>query len=181
MLLVGEGLAPPSWFTPAFVAAAFRGGRSLRIVHRFAPRLSSFWRSGAHQKERSPGSLPGFVWFRVPKSAPLQLANLGGGLGFHCGVGICGAYYGDLSWCVRRGSPKQFTKQPAVALGKRFKIAQQRANIRRAGLAKTYPCQSPGSWNGRLGPGLHLNGPVHRRSSVFHIYLWTRATCPFIH
>src|SRR6266702_2722573 len=35
------------------------------------------------QKERSPGSLPGFVWFRVPKLAPQFLANSGGGLELH--------------------------------------------------------------------------------------------------
>ena len=43
--------------------------------------------SALMQKERSPGSLPGFVWFRVPKLAPQLLANSGGGLELHFGVG----------------------------------------------------------------------------------------------
>jgi hypothetical protein len=77
-----------------------------------------------NQKERSPGSLPGFVWFRVPKPAPQLLANSGGGLELHFGVGICEVYYGDLSWDVHCGPPKQFAKQTPMALGKRLKFAE---------------------------------------------------------
>ena len=65
-LFVGEGLAPPSWVPPDFVAATFK------------------W---PVQKERSPGSLPGFVWFRVPKPAPQPLADSGGGLELQVWVG----------------------------------------------------------------------------------------------
>ena len=76
----------------------------------------------ANQKERSPDSRPGFVWFRVPKLAPVLRANLGGGLGLHCLVGICEAYYGDLSWGVRCGTPQHFAKQLAMTVRKRLQF-----------------------------------------------------------
>jgi hypothetical protein len=58
------------------------------------------------QKERSPGSLPGFAWFRVPKLALQSLANSGGGLELHFVVGNCEVDYGDHSWSLRCGPPK---------------------------------------------------------------------------
>ena len=135
----------------------------------------------ALQKERSPGLLPGFVWFRVPKLAPQLLANSGGGLELHFGVGICEVYYGDLSWGLRCGPSQQFAKQPAVTLGKRLQFAQERSKFRRAGPAEIYPSQCPVSLNLLLCSGLRLNWPVHKSSLALAVHQWTRATCPRVH
>ena len=155
------GLLPPP------VAATFKW-----------PTLPTFQPNYPLQKERSPGSLPGFVWFRVPKTAPQPLANSGGGLELHFLVGICEAYYGDLSWSMCRCPSEQFAKQSAMAVWKHLQFAEERPNIRRRRISQIILRPAGGSWKRRPCSRLQSVGRVHGSSLDLRFLRWTRATCP---
>ena len=117
-------------------------------------------------KRAKPGMAPGLRLVQGPETGAATDRQFRWWVRVSFWGGICEVYYGDLSGGDRRPS-QQFAKQPALAVRKRLQFAEERSNLRCAGVAKIDSCQCTASLDLRVCSELHLNGPVHKSSWSF--------------